>query len=71
MERQSGLHRCHLEAHAQLKTFSGWQLPAWYTNPSRELEQLRSSAGISDASYLSKLDLRGPAELLPGFGGVA
>ncbi len=61
IERQSGLHRCHLEAHAQLKTFSGWQLPAWYTNPSSELEQVRSSVGISDASYLSKLDLRGKA----------
>jgi len=61
MERQSGLHRCHLEAHAELKTFSGWQLPAWYTNPSSELEQVRASAGISDVSYLSKLDLRGAA----------
>jgi glycine cleavage system aminomethyltransferase T len=65
MERQSGLHRYHLEAHAELKTFSGWQLPAWYTNPSSELEQVRASAGISDASYLSKLDLRGPAAEFP------
>jgi glycine cleavage system aminomethyltransferase T len=65
MERQSGLHRCHLEAHAELKTFSGWQLPAWYTNPFSELEQVRSSAGISDASYLSKLDLRGKAADFP------
>ena len=65
MERQSALHHCHLEAHARLRTFSGWQLPAWYTNPSSELEQVRSSAGISDASYLSKLDLRGPAAEFP------
>src|ERR1700685_2213528 len=65
MERQSALHRSHLEAHAQLKTFSGWQLPAWYTNPSIELEQVRASAGISDVSYLSKLDLRGPAAESP------
>jgi glycine cleavage system aminomethyltransferase T len=61
MERQSALHHCHLEAHAQFETFSGWQLPAWYTNPSSELEQVRASAGICDVSYLSKLDLRGPA----------
>jgi glycine cleavage system aminomethyltransferase T len=65
MERQSALHRCHLQAQGQLKTFSGWQLPAWYTDPSRELEEVRASAGISDASYLSKLDLRGPAGELP------
>lgn len=60
MERQSALHRCHLEAHAQLETFYGWQLPAWYTEPLSELEHLSASAGISDASYLTKLDVRGP-----------
>jgi glycine cleavage system aminomethyltransferase T len=65
MERQSALHHCHLEAHAQLQSFSGWQLPAWYTNPSSELEQVRASVGISDVSYLSKLDLRGPAPEFP------
>ena len=65
MERQSALHRCHLQAQGQLKTFSGWQLPAWYTDPLRELEQVRASVGISDASYLSKLDVRGPAGEIP------
>jgi glycine cleavage system aminomethyltransferase T len=65
MERQSALHHCHLEAHAQLKDFSGWQLPAWYTDPSSELAHVSSSAGISDVSYLSKFDLRGPAADLP------
>jgi glycine cleavage system aminomethyltransferase T len=65
MERQSALHRCHLDARAQLKIFSGWQLPAWYTDPSSELEHVRSSAGISDMSYLFKLDLRGPAAEFP------
>jgi len=69
MERESALHRCHLRAQGQLKTFSGWQLPAWYTDPLRELEEVRASVGISDASYLSKLDvrldLRGPAGEFP------
>lgn len=48
-----------------METFSGWQLPAWFTDPSRELEDVRASAGISDASYLSKLDLRSPAGEFP------
>jgi glycine cleavage system aminomethyltransferase T len=65
MERQSALHRCHLEAHAQLETFYGWQLPAWYTEPQTELENVRASAGISDASYLTKLDVRGPFSVSP------
>ena len=65
MERQSPLHHCHLDGRAQLKSFSGWQLPAWYSEPSSELAQVRASAGISDASYLTKLDLRGPAIEFP------
>jgi glycine cleavage system aminomethyltransferase T len=63
-QRQSALHRCHLEAQAHLQTFFGWQLPAWYTDPSSELEAVRASVGISDASYLFKLDLRGEAGAL-------
>jgi glycine cleavage system aminomethyltransferase T len=64
--RVSALHRCHLEAQGHIDTFSGWELPAWYTESSREVERVRTSAGISDASYLYKLDLRGDAgELSP------
>jgi glycine cleavage system aminomethyltransferase T len=66
--RLSALHRCHLQAQAHMNTFSGWELPAWYTGSSREFEGVRTSVGISDASYLHKLDLRGPAvELLLPF----
>jgi glycine cleavage system aminomethyltransferase T len=60
MEKQSALHRCHLEAQAHLQTFFGWQLPAWYQDPSTEMEEAFTSAGISDASYLWKLDARAP-----------
>jgi heterotetrameric sarcosine oxidase gamma subunit len=58
-QRQSPLHQCHIEAHGRLQSFFGWQLPAWYTQPTSEIEEVRASVGISDASYLSKLDLRG------------
>ena len=63
-QRQSALHSYHLEPQAHLQTFFGWQLPAWYTQPSSELEAVRASVGISDASYLFKLDLRGEAGAL-------
>jgi glycine cleavage system aminomethyltransferase T len=65
MIRLSALHDCHTAAHAEMQTLSGWRLPARYTDPSRELEEVRASAGISDASYLSKLDLRGPSMEFP------
>lgn len=58
-KRQSALHCCHREAGGHFQPFSGWQLPAWYTEPSTELAQVRAFVGISDASYLTKLDLRG------------
>jgi glycine cleavage system aminomethyltransferase T len=65
MEAQSALHRLHLEARGRLQNFFGWQLPTWYRDSSGEFEQLRTGVGISDASYLTKLDLRGAtAELL-------
>jgi glycine cleavage system aminomethyltransferase T len=65
MERLSGLHRCHLQAHASMKTFFDWQLPASYTDPESEIEQVRLSAGISDASYLTKLEIRGAMDQFP------
>ena len=65
-QRQSALRRRHLEAGAHLQTFSGWQLPAWYERePARELERVRAAAGVSDASSLTKLDLRGHADEMP------
>jgi glycine cleavage system aminomethyltransferase T len=57
--RQSALHGCHLQARGQVQTFSGWLLPAWYGSPTSEIEEVRASVGISDASYLFKLDLHG------------
>jgi sarcosine oxidase, subunit alpha len=65
-QRQSALHDRHLEAGAHLQAVSGWQMPAWYDHaPPRELEAVRQGVGISDASYLTKLDLRGHANELP------
>ena len=61
-QRQSALHRRHLDGGAHLQLFAGWQLPAWYAQePARELERVRDGAGVSDASFLTKLDLRGRA----------
>ena len=61
-QRQSALHRRHLAV--PLQTFAGWQLPAAYTNASDEAAQVRASVGISDASYLTKIDLRGELPLI-------
>lgn len=61
IQRQSALHACHMAANVQLSSYSGWQLPAVYSEAAAELTRVRSFVGISDASYLSKLDIRGTA----------
>ena len=60
--RQSALHSRHVAAGAELVPISGWSLPARYP---QEPESMGLAAGISDASYLTKLDLRGDARDLP------
>ena len=58
IQKQSPLYTCHVEAQGHLQSFAGWHLPAWYKQASNELAQVRSAVGISDASYLTKLDVR-------------
>ena len=58
MERQSALHERHLKSHASMTIFAGWQMPASYAEPSTESSHVHTTAGISDASYLTKLDVR-------------
>jgi glycine cleavage system aminomethyltransferase T len=65
VQRQSALHPLHRKAGARLESYNGWHLPAFYTEPSSELVAARASVGVSDASSLFKLDLRGQAAELP------
>lgn len=60
-QRQSALHRRHLAV--PLQSFAGWQLPAQYAESLDESSQVCASVGVSDASYLTKLDLRGDLPL--------
>jgi sarcosine oxidase, subunit alpha len=59
VQRQSALHHRHLAAGVRLQSFAGWQLPSHYAASLDEMAQVCASVGVSDASYLTKLDLRG------------
>jgi len=37
----------------------GWQVPAHFTRARKEAEQVSKSAGLSDLSWMTKLDLKG------------
>jgi len=57
--RQTPLYRMHERAGASFAEHHGWRVPAYFTWAQKEAEQLATSAGISDVSWMTKLDLKG------------
>jgi len=57
--RQTPLFHAHERAGASLAEHHDWQVPAYYTWAQKEAEQLLKSAGLSDLSWMTKLDLKG------------
>jgi len=57
--RQTPLFHAHERAGASLAEHHGWQVPAYFTSAPKEAEQLSKSAGLSDLSWMTKLDLKG------------
>lgn len=57
--RQSPLFRRHEQAGASLVDHRGWRVPAYFTFAQQEAEQLAKGVGLSDVSWMMKLDLKG------------
>ena len=57
--RQTALFHKHEQAGAGFTDHHGWQVPAYFTWAHKEAEQLCHSAGLSDVSWMTKLDLKG------------
>ncbi|MBZ5594682.1 MAG: hypothetical protein LAP39_20755 [Acidobacteriia bacterium] len=57
--RQTPLFHAHQRAGANLMEHHGWQVPAYFTWAQKEAEQLSKNAGLSDLSWMTKLDLKG------------
>jgi glycine cleavage system aminomethyltransferase T len=57
--RQTALLHAHERAGASLVEHHGWQVPAFFMRPQEEAQRLLNSAGLSDLSWMTKLDLKG------------
>ncbi len=59
MSKKTPLYNKHLQAHAKMVDFSGWEMPIHYGSQLNEHHQVRKEAGIFDVSHMTVLDLVG------------
>lgn len=53
------LHKFHLEYHAKMVEFTGWEMPMLYTSIREEHEQVRQSGGVFDVSHMGRVKVQG------------
>jgi len=59
MSKKTPLYNKHLQAHAKMVDFSGWEMPIHYGSQLNEHHQVRKEAGVFDISHMTVLDLTG------------
>ncbi|MGH8057052.1 MAG: sarcosine oxidase subunit gamma family protein [Candidatus Entotheonellia bacterium] len=57
----TALYRTHLALGAKFREEGMWRWPEAFTAPDAEVQRVRASVGLADASPLGKLDLKGHA----------
>jgi aminomethyltransferase len=53
------LHQFHLDQHAHMVEFAGWEMPLTYAGLIEEHRQVRRSAGLFDVSHMGRLRISG------------
>ena len=53
------LHGLHLEAHAKMTLFSGWEMPLHYGSQLDEHHRVRNDSGVFDVSHMLMVDVSG------------
>jgi len=53
------LHQFHLEYHAKMVEFAGWEMPMMYTGIHDEHVQVRTSGGVFDVSHMGRVKFQG------------
>jgi aminomethyltransferase len=59
MAFRSPLYRTHVELHAKMVDFAGWDMPLHYGSQIEEHHSVRSNAGMFDVSHMTIVDLEG------------
>lgn len=57
--RKTPLHQFHLDYHAKMVDFVGWQMPMMYTGIHDEHVQVRTSGGVFDVSHMGRVKFQG------------
>ncbi len=53
------LHQFHLDYHAKMVDFAGWEMPMSYTGIHEEHDQVRTSGGLFDVSHMGRVKITG------------
>ncbi len=61
--RHTPLHRQHVEQHAKLVPFAGWEMPVQYEGIRVEHAAVRTHAGVFDVSHMGQAEIEGPGAL--------
>jgi aminomethyltransferase len=60
---RTALYDEHLRLGAKMTQFAGWEMPLYYAGIVREVEAVRSTAGIFDLSHMGEFMVSGPPAL--------
>lgn len=59
MLKQTALHPMHLQEHAKMVDFAGWDMPLHYGSQLEEHRAVRNDAGMFDVSHMGIIDVNG------------
>lgn len=62
--RQSPLYHVLSQLGASFEAYHGWQMASCFTSQNEENETLKTTVGISDVSWLGKIEIKGSQEYL-------
>lgn len=57
--KKTALYSCHVELHARMVPFAGYEMPVQYTGLLEESKATRQSAGLFDISHMGQISIRG------------
>jgi len=57
--RYTAMYRKHLALSAKMADYYGWEAAEQFTSPDDEARRVREGVGLSDVSWLGKLDVKG------------
>lgn len=63
MGKRTALYKLHIEDHARMVDFGGWEMPLHYGSQLQEHHQVRRACGMFDVSHMTIVDIAGKQAL--------